>query len=402
MLYTYKATNQENKQFEGSIEAPSMDIAIASLQRRGLIIVSIKPAEETKPFWDKEIKLFSQIKQRDIVVFARQLSSLFTAKVPVLDSLRLLSSETENLLLRKRLADLADDIKGGLSMSQAMAKHPDVFSPFFVNMVRSGEESGKLDEIFAYLADYLERSYDLANKAKRALVYPAFVIFVFVAVMVLIFVFVMPRLGSLLGDLGKDVPFYTRVILGFSNFLNEFILYILLLAAAVVVVAWRYAKTEAGRYAISQLQLSFPYIGPVFKKIYLSRFADNLHTLLSGGVSMMKSLEITAEVVDNRIYSSILRDVAASVRSGGAISDALKQHEEIPSLVSQMVKIGEESGRLDFILKNLANFYRKEVDNAIETLISFIEPVMIVVLAVSVGFLMISVIGPIYQISAGI
>jgi type IV pilus assembly protein PilC len=212
----------------------------------------------------------------------------------------------------------------------------------------------------------------------------------------------MPRLGSLLGDLGKDVPFYTRVILGFSNFLNEFILYILLLAAAVVVVAWRYAKTEAGRYAISQLQLSFPYIGPVFKKIYLSRFADNLHTLLSGGVSMMKSLEITAEVVDNRIYSSILRDVAASVRSGGAISDALKQHEEIPSLVSQMVKIGEESGRLDFILKNLANFYRKEVDNAIETLISFIEPVMIVVLAVSVGFLMISVIGPIYQISAGI
>ncbi len=402
MLYIYEATDKEGKKSSGSMDAPSIEIAINSLQRRGLIILSIKPEEESSSFLERNINIFDRVKMKDVVIFSRQLSTLFEAKVPIIDSFRLLASETSNPLLKSKLEEIVDDIQGGEPMSAALAKHPEVFSKFFVSMVKSGEESGKLDEIFSYLADYLERSYELASKAKRALFYPAFVVTTFIGVMVVMFTVVIPKIGALLTEVGKEVSLYTRIIMGIGNFFQAYILYMLIFSIIGFIIAWRYIKTENGQYFLAKMMITLPLLGMINKKIYVARLTDNLQTLLSGGVPMIKAVEITADVVGNKIYNAILLDVVESIKGGGSLSESLRRYEEIPALVPQMLRVGEEGGRLDFILRTMARFYKKEVDNTIENLIGLIEPVMIVVLAVFVGFLLVAIIGPIYNISSGI
>jgi len=402
MLYVYEATDKEGKKSSGSVDAPSIEVAINSLQRRSLIILSIKPEEEATPFFSRDLNIFERVKMKDVVIFSRQIATLFEAKVPILDSFRLLASETSSTLLRGKLEEIVADIQGGAPMSSALAKHPKVFSKFFVNMVKSGEESGKLDEIFTYLADYLERSYELASKAKRALFYPAFVVFAFFGVMILMFTVVIPKIGVLLDEVGKEIPLYTRIIMGIGDFFQEYILYMLIFIIIGAIIAWRYAKTENGQYFVAKMMITLPLLGLINKKIYVARLTDNLQTLLSGGVPMIKAVEITADVVGNKVYHSILMDVAESIKGGGSLSESLRRYEEIPALVPQMLRVGEEGGRLDFILQTMARFYKREVDNTIENLIGLIEPVMIIVLAIFVGFLLIAVIGPIYNISSGI
>ncbi|MEK7066528.1 MAG: type II secretion system F family protein, partial [Patescibacteria group bacterium] len=212
MLFIYKAVNKEGEQIDGSIDAFSIDVAISSLQKRDLVIVSITPEGE-KGFWESFSSMFISIKNKDVVILSRQLATLFEAKVSALETFKLLSSETENLLLRKKLAEITDDIQSGIPISSAMAKHPDTFSTFFVSMVRSGEESGKLSETFNYLADYLDRQYELVSKAKSALIYPAFVVVSFLIVMILMMVLVIPRLADILNETGQAVPFYTSIVI---------------------------------------------------------------------------------------------------------------------------------------------------------------------------------------------
>ena len=307
MLYKYEATTLEGEKQTGTIEAANVEIVINSLQRRNLIIISIDPVDKPKHFWEANIKFFERVKMRDIVILSRQLATLFEAKVPVLDSFKLLANETENLTLRKSLNEVVEDIQGGSPMSVAMSKHPNIFSRFYVSMVRSGEESGKLDEIFSYLADYLERYYELTSKAKNALFYPAFVVFTFFSVMVLMMVFVIPRLADIIKEMGQDVPLYTKAVIGTSEFLVDFGVFILLGIAVGIVFLWRYTRTELGREAISRLQISVPYIGTLYKKLYLARITDNLETLLSSGIPVVRSLEITADVVGNKVYEKILK-----------------------------------------------------------------------------------------------
>jgi len=402
MLYKYEATTLEGQSKKGSIDAANVEIAINSLQRRNLIIASIKPAGEDVPFWKKNIGSFERVKMRDVVILSRQLSTLFEAKVPVLESFRLLAAESESVILRKKISVVVEDIQGGMPMSSAMGKHPEVFSKFYVNMIRSGEESGKLDEVFLYLADYLERSYQLTTKAKNALYYPAFVIFVFFAVMILMLVFVIPRLGVILTEVGQEIPFYTKVVLGMSNFLLDYGFLFLIAVAGGIVFLWHYLRTTVGRAAIARLQISLPYVGGLYRKLYLSRITDNLETLLSSGISMVRSLEISADVVGNKTYEKILKESVESVKAGNSISDVFARYKDIPPLVSRMIKIGEETGKLDFILKTLAKFYRREMNNSVENLVSLIEPVMIIVLGLAVGILLVSILGPIYNITSGI
>ncbi|NOY35888.1 MAG: type II secretion system F family protein [bacterium] len=401
MLYKYEATTIEGEKKNGSIEASNVEIAISSLQRRNLIIVSIHPAGKGGHFWEKNIKLFERVKPREVVILSRQLSTLFEAKVPVLDSFKLLAAESENPLLRTKLSRILEDIQGGSSLSSAMTKHPDVFSKFYVSMIRSGEESGKLDEVFLYLAEYLERSYELASKAKNALIYPAFVIATFFSVMVLMMVFVIPRLSAILLETGQDIPTYTKVVIGISDLMRSYGVFFLVLLAIGIIFLWRYTRTKTGRFIISRIQIQFPYIGTLYKKLYLSRITDNLETLLSSGIPVVRALEITGDVVGNKIYERILRESEEAVRAGNSISDVFSRYKDIPPLVSRMVRIGEESGKLDFILKTLARFYKREVNNAVENLVGLIEPVMIVALGLAVGILLVSILGPIYNISAG-
>lgn len=401
MLYKYVATTSEGEKRTGEIEAATLEIAIGSLQTRNLIIVSIQPAEKAGGFFGK-LRLFQRVKDRDVVILSRQLSTLFEAKIPAMESFRLLADETENPVLRATLAAVIDDIHGGISMSQAMARHPNVFSKFYVGMVRSGEESGKIDETFSYLADYLERSYELTSKARNALIYPSFIILTLFAVLILMLVFVIPKLTAILQEAGQEIPIYTQIIIGISNFFRDFGIFILFGAVIAIVFLWRYAKTESGRMAISRFQLDVPVIGMLYKKFYLSRITDNLETSLSNGISAVRALEIAADVVGNSIYNKILLDSVNEVKGGSSLSKALAKYEDVPSIVSQMVKIGEETGKLNFILKTLGRFYKREVDNAVDTLISLIEPVMIITLGVAVGIFIVAIIGPIYNITAGV
>jgi type IV pilus assembly protein PilC len=397
MKFNYKARTQDGEAHSGAVEAATANIAIASLQRRGLVIVSLDPEEEQGYFG--AMSLFDRVKQKDVVILSRQLATLFEAKVPVMESFRVIISELESPLLKQEITGLLDDVQGGAAMSQAMARHPQVFSSFYVNMVRSGEESGKLDDTFTYLADYLERSYTLTMKARNALIYPAFVFVAFVAVMIIMMTVIIPRLTPILEEVGGTLPFYTRAIIAFSGFVQSFGIVLLLLFAAGILFVWRYYKTEAGQLLVHRFQISIPIVGMLYKKLYMARLADNLQTLLSGGIPVVHALEITADVIGNALYRSIMLDTVESVRGGSSISAALSQHKEIPALVSQMIRVGEETGKLDNILQNIARFYQREVDSLVDNLVSLIEPVIILVLGVGVGLLVAGILVPIYDIT---
>ncbi|MEK7595975.1 MAG: type II secretion system F family protein [Patescibacteria group bacterium] len=401
MLFNYQARTPQGEMKSGNIDAASTEGALASLQRHNLIVISLESAEKSIPWHKRGIDLFERVKMRDVVILSRQLSTLFEAKVPVVESLKVLIAETTNPLLKKRLADVLEDIENGTSISEALGKHPEIFSKFYVNMVKSGEESGKLNEVFSYLADYLERSYDLTVKARNAFIYPAFVLTAFTVVMILMLVVVIPRLSTILTETGQAIPFYTKVIIAFSEFLRDFGVLLLVFLAIGVIFFWRYLQTGAGRMAFSRFQLSIPIGGELYKKLYLARMMDNLQTLLVGGVSVVRALEITSDVVGNEVYTAILKDTISMVKSGSPISEALSRYKEVPLLVSQSVKIGEETGKLDFILSTIARFYRREVDNAVDNIVSLIEPVMIILLGLGVGVLVAAILVPIYNISTG-
>lgn len=400
MLYTYKALDQTGATREGNIEAVSEDVAISSLQRRGLTLVHIEAQDEKKGFGN--IVLFERVTNKEIVILSRQIATLFEAQVSVLRIFRLLASEAGNPLLQRKLTAVVDDLQAGASISKALSKHPEVFSDLYVNMVRAGEESGKLDATFLYLADYLDRSYELVSKARNALVYPAFIIATFITVMVLMMTLVIPKLSEILLETGQEIPLYTKIVIGTSLFFVDYGYLLLFLLAAGGVWLWRYSRGERGSFVIDNFKLSVPFLGTVYRKLYLSRIADNFSTMLQSGIPMLRTLEITAAVVGNKVYETILKEVANKVQSGSPVSEAFQQHPEIPGIMTQMVKVGEESGELGAILKTLAKFYQREVEGAVENMVNLIEPVLIVVLAVGVGILLASVLVPIYNIAGGI
>lgn len=387
---------------EGEVEASSPEIAVSALQKRNLIVISLASKESKLSLFEKDIFSFSRVKRKDIVMLSRQISTLFEAKVSVLSAFKLLSSEMENLAMRKILEGIITDISGGARIAEALSRYPKVFSTFYVSMVKTGEETGKLDEIFKHLADYLERTSQLIAKARKALIYPTFVVLAFISVFVIMMVVVIPKLTDIIKESKQEAPYYTKAVIYVSDILRNYGAYVLLFLAVGAFFVWRYARTPAGQLKIAALQLSIPYIGNLYQKLYLSRIADNMETLITGGVSMIRSLEITADVVESPIYRAILKDTIESVKGGTTLSESLSKYGEISPLMTQMIKIGEETGRLDFILKTLAGFYRREMDDALETMISLIEPAMTVVLGVGVGLLLASVLVPIYNIAMSV
>ncbi|HEY4495784.1 MAG TPA: type II secretion system F family protein [Candidatus Paceibacterota bacterium] len=401
MLFKYQAINKDGQPEQGDIEAITMEVAISSLQRRGFTLSKIAPAESGSLF-AKDFSFFNRVSNKDIVMLSRQMSTLFEAQVSALRVFRLLAAESEKPILRKALTEVADDLQGGSSITKALARHPNVFSEFYVSMVRAGEESGKLDQTLSYLADYLDRSYEVTSKAKNAMIYPAFVVVVFIGVMVLMLTKIIPSITQILKDSGQDIPIYTKVVIFISDFLVSYGLFFLLAIIAGAAVLWKMTRTPKGRFALSQFKLKIPYLGNLYKKLYLSRIADNLNTMLASAIPIVKGLEITSSVVGDEVYQSILFEITDLVKGGSTLSDAMGRYPEIPSIMVQMSKVGEESGELGKILKTLAKFYQREVTNAVDVMIGLIEPAMIIALAVGVGFLLAAVLMPIYNIAGGI
>lgn len=402
MLYRYRVVEPGGSEKEGTIEAVTVDVAIAALQRRGFVIVDIGEADKARSIWERNLGIFERVSNRDVVIISRQVATLFEAQVSALRVFKLLAGETENPKLGRILAEVVEDLQGGSSIAGAMGKHPEVFSPFYANMVRAGEESGKLQETFLFLADYLDRTYEVTQKAKNALVYPAFVIFTFVAVMVLMMTMVVPKISAVLIESGQELPIYTRAIIGISEFLVDLWPFLLAGLIAGGIALWSFRKSVFGAESFDRFKLSIPYVGELYRKLYLSRISDNMNTLLSAGIPMVKSLELTSTVIENRVYEAAVNDALEAVKGGVALSDSFGRNREFPGILVQMVKVGEETGNLGKVLSTLAAFYRREVSNAVDTLVGLIEPLMIILLGLGVGTVLAAVLIPIYNLSSAL
>jgi type IV pilus assembly protein PilC len=402
MLFSYKATDQNNVVREGTVDAGTMEAAIKTVEQRGYKVVTIAPLNDRPSLFNIEITLLQRVSNKEIVILSRQIATLFEAQVSALRVFRLLASEAENPKLQRMLTAIADDLQGGSTISRALSQHPDAFSPFYVSMVKSGEESGTLDKTFLYLADYMDRTYQVVSKARNALIYPSFVISIFVVVMGLMLTLVIPRISEILLDSGQDIPLYTKIVIGLSSFLTNNLGLFAILVGIGGVVFWQFAKTDVGKRTIDEFKLAVPYLGTLYEKLYLTRICDNLSTMLASGISMVQALEVTAEVVDNAVYKEIIELTLVDVKGGKSFADAISEYPEVPGVLAQMSKVGEETGNLGSILQTLSVFYNREVNNAVDTLIGLIEPLMIVLLGLGVGTLLAAVLIPIYNITSTI
>ena len=403
MLFTYKAIDVTNVQREGTVEAPTVDAAISAVQKRGYTLTSIEEIDSTsglRGLLNIKFSFLNSVSNKDIVILSRQIATLFQAQVSPLRIFRLLSAEMSNDQLKIVLNQVVEDLQAGSSISRALSEHPKVFSSFYVNLVRAGEESGSLERSFDYLADYLDRQYEVVAKARNALIYPAFVISIFMGVMALMLTLVIPNITAILIESGQELPIYTKIVIGLSNFMVDYIALIMIVLAFGGAGLIRFIKTDVGRRMFDEFMISIPYLGDLQRKLLLTRICDNMATMLSSGISIVQALEVTADVVDNTVFREIIQSTLVEVKGGRSFADALGEHKEIPGVLTQMAKVGEESGSLAVILTTLSNFYRREVNNAVDTLISLIEPAMIVVLGFGVMVLLASVLMPIYNLTS--
>lgn len=398
MKFHYLARDQKGETQTGTIEVANYSIALKTLQERGLIVTRLKSTHEISLF-SKDIKIFNRVKRKDIFIFFRQLAILVDADVPLVQSLRILGKQAESHLLKEIVDKVATDVDGGMSLSKALEKNPKVFSSFLINLIRSGEVSGQLQETLNYLADHLEKEYYLISKVRGAMTYPAFILAAFIIVGVLVMVMVIPNLTSILLEAEQELPWSTKVVIATSDFVRNSGWIILVFLLIIGAIAARWKKTKVGKFYWDVFKLKIPIFGKIFQKVYLARFSDNLSALVKGGVSIIQSLNISGQVVGNAVFRQIVFQARDEVKVGKSISLVLEKHKEFPPLFCQMIKTGEKTGKLDIILDKLSDFYGKEVDNIVNNLSQIIEPLLIVILGLGVSILVFSVFIPIYNLA---
>ena len=344
--------------------------------------------------------VLDRVKPKDIVMFSRQFSVLIGASVALVQSLKLLADQTKNVKFKGIIGEIADEVDGGAKLSDSLAKRPKVFSDFYVNVVRSGETSGKLDEVLIYLADELEKDYDMTSKIKGAMIYPAFVLSGLTVVGAVMMIFVVPKLTAVIAEGGGDLPLATKIVIFISDFLAGYYLLVGFMIVVFIVGFRFFLRVPMGKRIVDIALLRLPIFGKLFQKIYLVRFTRSLQTLLKGGVNITKGLAITAEVVANAMYREIIVETKKEVEDGNSITSAMEKSPYVPVMVSQMIGIGEKTGRLDIILESITNFYSREIDNTIANLMTLMEPIIMVIMGVGVGTMVAAIIMPMYSLSS--
>jgi len=400
MQFNYEARTKSGEVQTGIIEASSKEAALDLLQRYSLFVTLLEQAK-TRPFYAKKIQ-FSRISQKDLVVFSRQLSLMLKSRIPLIQAIDTIGGQNRNQNLKEKIMAISQEVQGGTTFSQALSKYPRLFSSFYVSMVKSGETSGTLSESLNYLADHLEKEYNLSSKLKIALTYPILVVFVVIAVFIMMVYFVIPNLARVLLEFNQELPLLTRFVIGLSNFMRAWGWILLLVFLGGGIFAFRYYfQTASGKALRDGALLRIPAIKSFLEMIYVSRFSENLSTLITGGVPIAQALEITGEIVGNDVYKEIILEIKEEVKKGESISSVLAKYpNRFPPLLSQMVLVGEKTGTLSESLLNVVSFYEKEVERALESLISLIEPVMIIVLGLLVAGLMASILIPLYKMTA--
>lgn len=396
-VFKYKALDKNRESKEGLVEAVSQDEAATILQDKGFAVVSIKEASDISRKLD--LPFLGRIKIKDVAVFSRQFAVMMSANIAMVQGLTILSEQTANSKFKTIISEMADEVDGGSKLSDALAKRPKVFSQFFISVVKSGETSGKLDEVLNYLADEIEKDYDMMSKIRGAMIYPAFILCGLIVVGIIMMVFVVPKLTAIFTESGVELPLSTRILIGTSEFLISYWWLIIIVIIGLAVGFKFYISSSAGREQFDFIKLKLPIIGKLVQRICLVRFTRSLHTLIIGGVTISNSLEIAADVVGNKVYYNLIQETIKEVEDGNSISHVFSQSNEVPKMVSQMMSVGEKTGKIDIILDRLTNFYSREVDNVIANLMSIMEPVIMVIMGIGVGILVASIIMPMYSLS---
>ena len=398
MKFKYKAVSVSGIEQAGKIEAGSKERAIELLQKHKLVVISIKETKELVSFKNL-LAIFHRVSHKKIVIFSKELSILLMAGVPLVESLKIQYDQEESPYFKEQIFKISNMVEDGVPFSVALSKFPNIFSDFFVNIIRSGEASGKMQESLLHLSDYIEKQYLLTSKVKSALMYPAVIFGGFALVGVGMMVFVVPQLVSIFEGSDQELPLPTKILIFVSDFMQHNIILIVLAACFLGYIVKKYVKTTKGKSRVDKLILKIPQFSSIFKKFYVARFAENLSMLISSGIPIINALQISGDVVGNSVYQKIIYNSVDEVKIGGSIAYSFERSDQLPSLVPKMIRVGERTGKLDIVLKDIAKFYTKEVDIAIDGLTAIIEPIMIFVLGGAVAILVASILMPIYQMT---
>lgn len=397
MKFAYQARSKEGKIEKGTVEASSPEAAASLLHKYDVVVISLKEIKPSFFSLKRGFVIKRKISKKDLAIFARQLAVMIDARIPLVQSLLTLAAQTPRPDFRDKLTRLSELVEEGNTLSEAFAYFPEVFDVFFINLIKSGEVSGKISESLYYLSDHLEREYDIAAKIKGAMIYPVLVLSVLAAVIIIVMTFVMPKIVDILKEIGGEVPLFTRVLIGFYNFIIHYGWIILLAFLGLIIFLIYYLRTEEGKKVYDKASLKVPLLGGLLEKIFLVRFAENLSTLITAGLPITRALKITKNTIGNFVYKQIVGETEKEVSEGEKISGVLVRYpEQVPSFVVQMIKVGEETGKLSTTLMEIVNFYQKEVTRTVDAFMTLIEPILIVLLGVAVAILAISVLSPLY------
>ncbi len=396
-FFVYKAKNRAGRKVKGELEAPSLELAETALQRRGYTEIKVKP--KPKDIFEGTF-LEAAVKPRDMVVFSRQFATMIQSGVPILQSLQILSEQTENPKLKRKLYEIKNDVESGSSLYDALSKHRDVFDDLYINMVNAGETGGVLDVVLERLAGYIEKAASLKSKVKGAMIYPAVVVTVAVVVITIILLFVIPTFEKMFADFGAALPLPTQIVISLSRWVKANIFYLFGgIVGFIMGFRFLYKKSERVKRVVDRWVLFLPVFGPLLRKVAVARFSRTFSTMISSGVPILYALDIVAKTAGNKTIELGVLEAKKSISEGQSLSQPLEDTGVFPPMVIHMISIGESTGALDSMLQKIADFYDDEVDVAVSALTSLIEPLMIVFLGIVIGGLVISMYLPIFKIA---
>ena len=392
-VFVYQGRSASGNQ-NGEIEAPDRSAAVGELRRRSILVTKI--AEKSAP--KMSFKFGGKVKDKEMAIFTRQFSTMIDAGLPLVQCLNILAEQSESKTLRSVTGQVARHVEAGSTLADALRRHPRTFDDLFTNLVEVGEAGGILDVVLQRLAAYIEKAAALKRKVKAAMVYPCAIIGVAMLVVIFMLTFVIPTFAQMFKDLGADLPLPTKIVMLLSDFVRSYILLIIAGMIGAVMALRSYYRTEGGRATIDALMLKLPVFGTLVRKVAVARFTRTLGTLVQSGVPILDGLRITARTAGNKVVEKAVLQCRAAVTEGKTLADPLRTSGVFPPMVTQMISVGEQTGALDAMLSKIADFYDDEVDTAVSTLTSLLEPIMIVFLGVVVGGLVVAMYLPIFKL----
>ena len=396
MEFNYKSKDIQGVDHVGSIQSPDAHSAATTLRKKGLIVISLNPKNESSNFLLGRI--FNRVGFSELVIMTRQLATMISSGLVLSEAIDILEEQQTNKTFKKALGEISQDIKGGLTFAQSLGKFPDIFPHLYINLVKSGEASGKLDSVLLQMADGLEKDREFRSKVKGAMIYPAVVLSMMVVVIIIMMVFVIPKLVTLYQQSTIELPLPTKILITTSNIFTNFWWLGVALAVGALIGVNRWNKTPEGNLFFGKMILKIPIAGKIVTTVTLTNFSRTFGLLTSAGIPLLDSIGIVSELTDNPVFKKSLKESYSGVERGLPFSSLLSANV-FPKIVSQMVKVGEETGKVDEIFFKLAEYFESESDHMIKNLTVVIEPVVLIILGIGVAFLVISIILPIYKLT---